>query len=320
MSYVLGVDGGNTHTTAVVATTDGRVLGVGRGGCSDIYGAGSAEAGTAVLADTVGTALFGSGISAAEVGASAFSLAGADWPEDVRLLRTFVTERLGLADSIVVNDAIGALRAGSPAWEGVAVVCGTFNAVGARHRDGTVFHVGFWPDRTGAFDLSTAALKAVYREGLGLGGPTALTTRALAVYGKADPLDLMHHFTHRGRPRMSELVRMAPVLLDVADEGDVVAMEIVAEAGRVLGDEARVSAERVHLPLTGTPVVLSGGVMSHPTDRLVDHIMARLDGAVAVRSGVPPVAGALLMAIDRCGGTADESALATRLALQVVEA
>ncbi len=258
------------------------------------------------------------GVAAGDVAASVFSLAGADWPEDLRLLTAFAAERLGLADPLVVNDAIGAIRAGSPTWEGIAVVCGTFNAVGARHRDGSVFHLGFWPDRTGAFDLSVAALKAVYREGLGLGPATGLTARALAAYGQPDPLALLHHFTQRGRPGTSELVRMAPILIDVADEGDPVAVEIVAESGRVLGDEARVSAEQVGLPVDGALVVLSGGVLSHPSDLLVSHVMARLAGAVPVRSGVPPVAGALLLAVDRTGAEAGDDSLGDRLARQVV--
>jgi N-acetylglucosamine kinase-like BadF-type ATPase len=317
VSLVLGVDGGNTKTTAIVATSDGEVAGIGRGGCSDIYGAGTVEAGMAVLADTVDTALAGAGVAAADVAASAFSLAGADWPEDLQLLAAFATDRLGLDDPLVVNDAIGAIRSGSPTWEGIAVVCGTFNAVGARRRDGTVFHLGFWPDRTGAFDLSTAALKAVYRAGLGLGPPTALTARALETYGVDDPLALLHHFTRRGRPGMSELMRMTPVLLDVADEGDPVAAEIVAEAGRVLGEEARVAARRVGLELAGTAVVLSGGVLSHPSDLLADHVMARLEGAVAVRPPVPPVFGAVLLAVDRAGVDLDELELTAELGAQL---
>ena len=40
-ALVLGVDGGNTKTVALAARPDGAVVGFGRGGCSDIYGAPS---------------------------------------------------------------------------------------------------------------------------------------------------------------------------------------------------------------------------------------------------------------------------------------
>jgi hypothetical protein len=52
------------------------------------------------------------------------SLAGADYPEDVDLLRERI-ERLGLAsDVVVVNDTIGAFHAGASETWGVALVCG----------------------------------------------------------------------------------------------------------------------------------------------------------------------------------------------------
>ena len=44
MSLVLGIDGGNTKTVALVAHGDGTVVGAGRAGCADIYGADSPEA------------------------------------------------------------------------------------------------------------------------------------------------------------------------------------------------------------------------------------------------------------------------------------
>src|SRR5699024_3067897 len=131
----------------------------------------------------------------ASVVGAVFSLAGADWPEDIELLRTSIGDRLGLGGPVeVMNDAIGGLWSAVATGEGVAIVVGTFNAVGARHRDGTVFHCGFWPERTGGFVLGTEALRAVYREGLELGPPTALAPRALTMFGATDPLDLLHAF------------------------------------------------------------------------------------------------------------------------------
>ena len=173
MGLIVAVDGGNTKTIAVVADTDGTIRGVATAGCSDIYGARSVEAGLQELVAAVEGAVAAASAGSEPFAASVFSLAGADWPEDIGLLEHEVGARLAVTDPLVVNDAIGALRSGSPGWEGIAVVCGTFNAVGARNADGRVFHLGFWPDRTGgAFDLSTAALRAVYREALGLGPAT----------------------------------------------------------------------------------------------------------------------------------------------------
>ena len=156
---VLGVDGGNTKTLAVVADADGRVIGTGRAGCGDIYGAESPDAALRAIADAVAAAL-----GAGSVDAAVFSLAGADWPEDFEMLERELRARLGLPGVVVVvNDALGALRSGSPDWTGMSVVSGTHNAIGARHPDGRVFHLGWWPDGGGARDLGSGGLRAVYR-------------------------------------------------------------------------------------------------------------------------------------------------------------
>jgi N-acetylglucosamine kinase-like BadF-type ATPase len=312
---VLAVDGGNTKTLASVVSDAGDVLALTRGGQSDIYGARSVEIAVTELTRTVEEALRTAGVRAEEVCFSVFSLAGADWPEDHEVLESELSDRLGLGRLIVVNDAIGGLRTGAPTWEGISVICGTFNAIGARHRDGRVFHLGFWPDRTGAFDLSTEALKAVYRAGLGLGPQTQLTEPALTLYGRSDPLDLLHYFTRRGHPGVETLMRMTPVLLEVADGGDEVAATIVHGAGRVMGDEARVAAERVGLGLDGTRVVLAGGVFNHPSKALEESVMARLPGAVAVRNGLPPIVGVTQLALDEVSVDVDQSSLAAAIAV-----
>ncbi len=274
----------------------------GGAGCADIYGAPSPAAALDAIEAAVADALAEAGVAAAGLAAAAFSLAGADWPEDFALLERALATRLGLrAPPLVVNDSLGALRAGSPDWTGVAVVAGTYNAIGARRPDGRVFHLGFWPDGAGGRDLARDGLRAVYRAELDIGPPTVLTERALALYGAADPIELLHEFTRRGGLRSAEQDRFAPVVLDAADEGDAVAPAIVAAKGRVLGVQARACAARAGLPLEGTRVVLTGGVFDHPTPLLADATMAELPGAVAVRHGPPPVLGALLLALDRLG-------------------
>ena len=102
-------------------------------------------------------------------------------------------------------------------------------------------------------------------------------------------------------------------MLDAADDGDAVAQAIVAAMGRVLGTQARASAEQLGLPLEGTRVVLAGGVFAHPTERLADATMAELPGADPVRHGPPPIAGALLLALDRLGVRPDPAVVGARL-------
>jgi N-acetylglucosamine kinase-like BadF-type ATPase len=301
MTWALGVDGGNSKTLAVVAGADGRARGVGKAGPSDIHNAPPPVA-LEQLELAVAAALVDAGIDAGAIEAAAFSLAGADYPEDFVLLEEHLHGMLRLSGKpLVVNDAIGALRAGAPDWVGISVVSGTYNAVGARRADGRVFHHGFWPDGIGGRDLGRQAINAVYRADLGLGPPTALTARALELFEVRDVPALLYAFTRRGGLAETEADRLAVPLLDLADDGDPVSHAIVSEDGRMLGRQARVSAERLELPIEGTRVVLAGSVFAQPTALLADSVMAELPGAVPVRHGPPPVAGAVLLALDRLG-------------------
>jgi N-acetylglucosamine kinase-like BadF-type ATPase len=313
---VVATDGGNTKTHVAVADRAGRVLAAARGPASDMYGRGSADVAVDVLARTARAALEAADATAADLAASVWSLAGADWPEDHALLEGALAAALEApCTPLVVNDALGGLRTGAPDNVGIAIICGTFNAICARSRAGRTFHLGFWPDRAGGFDLGHEALRAVYRHGLDLGPATALTERALALFEADDVLALLHAFTRREkRIPLRHAERLTPVLLDLADAGDAVAAEIVRTSGARLADQARSAAARVGLPVAGARVVLAGGVMQHPSAALADAILAGLPGAVPVRTSRPPLVGALLLGYDALGVAMDADALAKSLA------
>lgn len=300
-SLLLGVDGGNTKTHALVTAADGTALGTGDGGTADIHNS-TPEAALSEIVAACRAALDGAGADASDLAAAGFSLAGADYPEDFELLRTELRQRLGLAsEPVVVNDAVGALRCGTDDSVGVAAVLGTYCAVAGRNAAGTLFHFGFWPDSTGASMLGSDALTAIWRHMLDLGPSTSLIGRALERWGCADVDELLYEFTRLGGHPPSEPGRFADAVLDEAEAGDAVAREIVETAGRRLGDYARVCAARTGQLGSPFPLVLTGGVMRHPSPLLRAAIHERVPDGVAVYPDVEPVVGALLLAADGCG-------------------
>lgn len=265
MSYFLGVDGGNTKTIALVASADGTVLGAGRAGCGDIYTPDGPEAAFREVERAVGTALRHAGLQAADLLAGGFSMAGADWPEDYAfLMEGFQQRRFGRTIT-VVNDAIGAVRAGSLEGIGVAVVAGTGTAIGARAPGGRWWSTSFWQEEAGSRELSQRALRAVYRAELGIDPPTALTAPVLAFFGVATVEQLLHLLTARDHPRPSNLLHLTRILLDQAHEGDPAARRIVVERGQLLGDYALAAARQVGIVESSFPLVLAGGVLRHPS-------------------------------------------------------
>jgi N-acetylglucosamine kinase-like BadF-type ATPase len=205
-----------------------------------------------------------------------------------------------------VNDAIGALRAAVPTGPGVVVVCGTGTATGARGPDGTTWHSSFWQETQGAHELGVRALQAIYRAELGIDPPTALTGRILAATREPSVEAVLHHASARGIRDRRDPAILAPVLLDVAAEGDPAARRIVARHGASLGRMAVAAARRVGIALERRFLVaLTGGVVRHASSVLPDAIAAEIRSSapevVVVRSDVEPVVGALLLAFDDAG-------------------
>ncbi|MBA2278098.1 MAG: hypothetical protein H0W06_10080 [Chloroflexia bacterium] len=310
MDYVLGVDGGNTKTIALVARIDGEVVGVGRAGCGDIYGAASDDAALAETERAVHDALAMAGIDTSVLQAGAFSMAGADWPEDFALLHEAMTAHGfgglgGFGQTItVVNDAIGALRLGS-ARTAVAVVCGTGVATGARGPDGHIWHASFWQEAGGSARLSLETVRAVMRAELGIDPPTTLTGALLAAFALPTVEALLHALTARRRPRPAAATTIARLLLDMAAAGDDVARRIVQTEGERMGDYALAAARQVEIGTEPFDLVLTGGVFRHPSPLLPEHVARRVrrdcPQARPIRPTLAPAAGAILLALDVIG-------------------
>jgi len=304
---LIGVDGGSTKTIALAATPDGTITGaarIDRG--SNIYVV-SLETALSVFDEAVDRALRdprgGSRERDTAVVGAAFSLSGADWPEDIGLLEG----SLGLRwpGALVVNDAIGALRGAIPTGPGVVVAVGGGAATGARGTDGRTWHTSFWQEAQGSGELGSRALDAVYRAEIGIDGPTALTARVLAATGDRDVETLLHRATARSGDPVATAM-LGPILLEVADAGDPTAVRIVERHGRSLGLTAVAAATRVGLGSAQTyALALVGGAFrgrSGPLRRsIVAAVHERAPNATVVEPAFEPAVGSLLLALDQAG-------------------
>jgi N-acetylglucosamine kinase-like BadF-type ATPase len=320
MQCVLGVDGGNTKTLALVADLDGKILGIGRGGCGDIYNAGrqgasSEAAALANIEEVVTGALNMAQIEASDLVAAVFNMAGVDWPEDQALLHAAMQQR-GFGRSILVqNDALGVLHAQVSSATGISVICGTGGAIGARAPDGRNWHSSRWQDQIqGSHQLGQETLYALCRSELGIDPPTTLIGRVLDVLHVNSVEEVLHHFTSRASRPNRHIDRLTPILLDEAQAGDEVARRIVVEHGRALGNFALAAARRVGIEGTEFALVLAGGVFRHPSPLLPETIIEtirRTSPAVRpTRCRFEPVVGVLFAALEAAGVTVDDSLVA----------
>jgi N-acetylglucosamine kinase-like BadF-type ATPase len=306
-TLALAVDGGNTKTLALVTTLDGAVRGTGRSGIGDIY-ASSPEPALRELERAIRQAMDEAGAAPADLACAGFSIAGADWPEDYAFLEAEMRRRVGpTTELVVVNDAIGALRAGTSDGQGVAVVCGTGAAIGARYGDRS-WHSSFWGEDRGGLALGRATVRALVRSELGLGPPVGFAERALDVFGVTTVEDLLHVGTRRGAP-YATFARLAPVVLDAAESGDPLAVRIVTESGRAIGEYTAAAARVVGLPPGSHALVLTGGILRHPNTLISAGIIGAMPGTRVVTDGYEPVIGALFLGLDRIGRSVDQEVL-----------
>lgn len=315
MPYILGVDGGNTKTIALVASLDGTIVGAGRGGFGDIYNSFSAntrgltseEAAIVNIEHAVNQALHQAQVAPEDLVAAVFNMSGADWPEDFELLHAAMQARNFGQTILIQNDALGILHAGSLENVGVSVVCGTGCTTGARGPDGSVWHASFWQGPQGGVELSGKTLNTVVRVELGLEEPTSLTERVLNFFGMDSVEQILHYLTTR-ETRTRGTIRidgLTPILFHEADAGDAVARRVVQQHGQALGDYAIVAARKVGIEHTAYPLVLAGGVLRNSSPLLADAIIERVrqtsPEVQPTRAYYEPIIGVLFGALDISG-------------------
>ncbi|MEU4242549.1 BadF/BadG/BcrA/BcrD ATPase family protein [Actinoplanes sp. NPDC026619] len=307
MSAYLAVDAGNSKTVALVTDAGGTVLGRGRGGNGDIYGAPSVETALESVLGAVDAALNSAGVIAGNIASAAFRIAGVDYAEDATFWAGHLRSRLTRLS--VKNDAYASLRLLDGSGVGVSITVGTGPAVAARARDGREEHSGFFVfDHLGGGGLGNAALKAVCQAWMGVGPETALTEALCSFYGVADGWHLRHEFTRRfGARPATDLWKASRLVLAAAEAGDPVARDIVGAQAEAFVKYAQWCAHRAGVDLASgeLPVLLNGSVATseHPAMRaaLTAELGRVAPAARVVVADASPLSGVVLDALAEGG-------------------
>src|SRR5262245_48480381 len=144
MAYFLGIDGGQSHTTALVADAQGRILGRGSAGASNhTREPGGRERLVSSINQSVEEALRNAGLLKKKIIAdfrfASAHLAMTGEPED----KVDIVEKLLRADYLVIgHDAPGALAGALAGKEGVIVLGGTGSVACGETNEGRFVRVG----------------------------------------------------------------------------------------------------------------------------------------------------------------------------------
>ena len=188
----LGVDGGQSSTTAMAGDAEGRVLGLGQDGpCNHVSGPGARDKFVNAIGGAVRKAL---GRTHREFASACFGFSGG--AQDKRAL---IEEMFTIGNLVVTHDGLIALAGANSGKPGIIAIAGTGQLAFGRNAAGQTARAGGWGyvygDEGGGFDLARQALRAALRMEEGWGAATLLRTALLEASGAADANDLLHRFS-----------------------------------------------------------------------------------------------------------------------------
>ncbi|WP_341346606.1 BadF/BadG/BcrA/BcrD ATPase family protein [Paenibacillus sp. FSL H3-0469] len=306
--YLAGVDGGGSKTIAVIADHNGRILGSAVTGCGNHQIIGVRAA---VL--NIRGALFGAlakaGVGMDQLDHVQFGLAGADRRPDMDKLYPEISSQLELRSWDIVCDTFEGLRAGSPDNTGVVLVCGSNTNAAGRNRLGQTVQIGgfdtLFGDRAGGFYLAAQAFSRAVRCWEGREPYSELVERIPQRLGFTSFEEMVERY-------LDDEITAAPLELslvvhEAAAAGDWLSRQLLADMGRELGIAAAAVIRRlggfedeaVTVVLTGS--ILQSGRSPLLLDALLEEVWAEHPRCTLVIPELPPVFGAVMLAMDRLG-------------------
>lgn len=322
MSVHLGIDGGGTNTRAVLVTGRGEVLGIGRGGPTNVNAVG-VEAAQVNLGLAVANAQTAAGLDASSQTStsrprfdSAFlGIAGVVSDHDHVLTRD-MARALALAPEECIgidHDCRIALAGGLSGRPGAVLIVGTGSACFGINAQGDTWRAGGWghliSDEGSGYWLGIQALRVAVSVYDGRMPASSLTERVMARVEIEDMNDLMPHLYVPGLSK-AEIAAFAPLVLDAARDGDPAATALLDEGARELAE--CVGAVARQLDLGAVELVTVGGLIQGSDllqARLRAALDARLPGCHIVEPDLPPVLGAALLSLQQAGIAVDDGVL-----------
>lgn len=304
----LGVDGGQSSTTALIGDENGRVLGAGRAGpCNHVAGAEGRAKFVSAIQSSLHGACAQAGLDATRVRFAGACLGLSGGTADKAAL---LAEMLASDKTLVTDDAVIALAGATAGKPGIVVIAGTGSIAFGRNSLGVSARAGGWGylfgDEGGAFWIATQALRAALRLEEGWGLPTSLRARLLDATGTRSINDLMHrcYTPEFPRPRVAEF---AVLVNQAAESGDPAALKILEHAARELTLLAVAVRAQLFEAEQETLVSYVGGVFRSRILRAgFGEWLSAEDGVRVVAPVYGPAVGALLESYRIAGLTWSE--------------
>jgi N-acetylglucosamine kinase-like BadF-type ATPase len=307
MGYFLGIDGGQSHTTALVADARGHILGVGHAGESNHTRAPGGQARLInAINQSVSQAWQQAGLRTNKIHFASAYLSMTGEPADKREI---VNELLSADVLMVEHDTHGALAGAFAGGAGIIVLAGTgsvacgecvdeqgerrFVRVGGR---GYLF-----ADEGSAFAIARQAVSLALRRADRVDGFNRLQ-RTLLKHFKRRQLHEISEDVYAGVISREQLAGFTAQVDALTERGDWIAQAILENAAADLAELAEATQRRLNAK-TPLDIAYGGGVFQsrHLLATFIIEVYKRLPQARVVVPRCAPEAGALLLAFRQAG-------------------
>jgi glucosamine kinase len=262
MAIYLGIDGGGTKTTCAVGD-DNNLLGTGTSGGSNVIRLGEAQA-RACLQAAILKACQAAKVEPGAVERTCIGVAGASVPQVRKAVRCFIAEIVS-GEVVVVGDNEIALEAAFGGAPGVIVASGTGSIAYGRNEQGKTA-------RAGGHGF------AISDEGSGHWIGRAAIAAAMRAFDREQDTQLHGYINDALQVRSREDVvkaanatpppdfaRLFPVVVQAAEAGDQVAVEVLKSAGGELAELGAIVIRKLWPADANVRVGMVGGVFQNST-------------------------------------------------------
>ncbi|MBX3068905.1 MAG: hypothetical protein KF883_00255 [Thermomicrobiales bacterium] len=314
---LLGIDGGQTATKSLLATTEGEVLATGLGGPSDHFHIdGGVEKNRVAIHGAIESALAaadrpGNDVVAVGLGSTGVPSEGEQNLVIVEIIREMLPhldeQRISINPDYKTN-----LLGASGGQPGVVLIAGggcISYGITVDSKEGIAGGYGFLiGDQGSAFDIGLRAIDAATKSEDRRGPETALEWTVCEYFG-LDRIRLITRVVYAAGFSRDRIARLAPEVVKVAESGDEVAKGLLAGSAGDAADTALGVIRQLYEPGDRVRVYLTGGVFKAgplvrgPFD-LALH--AGWPQAEAAEPRFPPVVGTLIAGAQAAGIDVDE--------------
>lgn len=301
----LGVDGGQSHTEAIVANGGGKILGRGRGGPSNhAEQPGGRERLRRAVVESVGGALKAAGGPQLKeitfASAHCAMTGGAEFKEEI-ISSILCARRLQID-----HDAPAALAGALAGEPGIVVIAGTGAVAYGENLRGERAQAGGWGhlfgDEGSAYWIAKEGVRRAMMAADGLTGLTNLGALALAHFQKSD-LRALALSVYGEEISRDQLATFAEAVHRAALGGDPAAGAIISEAGEALAALAVAVIHKLYDKDDSARVACVGGVFRGELARrsFANALKEQTPRARVVAPRFDPAVGALLLAYRAAG-------------------